>query len=178
MAPDPRAPCSRVVGLLADYLEQRLSPPQHRELTRHLDNCQTCVAQLHTYRSTVSLLRSLKEEDLPPDPQRVLGAERELGFPMRGARLAALLRRSQPTWLLPPRAWPDRRLVRKTPGPQPRLKEVAPGSVWTGCGRRARASSASSRCGSGRASRGSPSACCGRQCHRSENRATRSVDAG
>ena len=39
VAPHPRAPCSRVVALLADYLEQRLSPPQHSELTRHLDNC-------------------------------------------------------------------------------------------------------------------------------------------
>ncbi|MEO2199331.1 MAG: zf-HC2 domain-containing protein [bacterium] len=72
LAPHPRAPCSRVMALLADYLEERLSPPQHRELTRHLDNCQTCVAQLHTYRSTVSLLRSLREEDLPPDLRRTL----------------------------------------------------------------------------------------------------------
>jgi anti-sigma factor RsiW len=67
-----RAPCSRVVALLADYLEQRLSPPQHAELTRHLDDCQTCLAQLQTYRSTVSLLRSLREEDLPPDLRRTL----------------------------------------------------------------------------------------------------------
>ena len=74
VAPHPRGPCSRVVALLADYLEQRLSPPQHSELTRPLDNCQTCVAQLHTYRSTVSLLRSLKEEDLPPDLRRTLSA--------------------------------------------------------------------------------------------------------
>jgi anti-sigma factor RsiW len=49
-----------VVALLADYLEERLQPQQHAELTSHLDDCQTCVAQLHTYRSTVSLLRSLK----------------------------------------------------------------------------------------------------------------------
>jgi anti-sigma factor RsiW len=109
MAPDPRAPCSRVVGLLADYLEQRLSPPQHRELTRHLDNCQTCVAQLHTYRSTVSLLRSLKEEDLPPDPQRVLGAERELGFPTR--RPSGGVTSSVTAHL----AAPSSRLARQTP---------------------------------------------------------------
>ena len=70
--PSTRAPCSRVVALLADYLEERLQPQHHAELTRHLDDCQTCLAQLHTYRSTVSLLRSLKEEDLPPDLRRTL----------------------------------------------------------------------------------------------------------
>jgi hypothetical protein len=41
-----------MVALSADYLEERL--------------------QLHTYRSTVSLLRSLREEDLPPDLRRTL----------------------------------------------------------------------------------------------------------
>lgn len=50
--PSTRAPCSRMVALSADYLEERL--------------------QLHTYRSTVSLLRSLREEDLPPDLRRTL----------------------------------------------------------------------------------------------------------
>ena len=67
-----RAPCSRVVALLADYLEERLSPRQHAELTRHLDDCHTCLAQLQTYRSTVSLLRSLREEELPADLRRTL----------------------------------------------------------------------------------------------------------
>ena len=66
-APRPRAPCSRVVALLADYLEDRLSGARHAELTRHLDNCHSCLAHLQAYRSTVSLLRSLREEDLPPD---------------------------------------------------------------------------------------------------------------
>ncbi len=68
----PRAPCSRVVALLADYLEQRLSRQQHTELTRHLDDCRSCLAQLQTYRSTVSLLRSIREEDLPPDLRQTL----------------------------------------------------------------------------------------------------------
>ena len=62
-----RAPCSKVVALLADYLEDRLPPGRQAELTRHLDDCHSCLAQLRTYRSTVSLLRSLREEDLPPE---------------------------------------------------------------------------------------------------------------
>ena len=73
-APHPRAPCSRVVVLLADYLECRLPPARHAELTRHLDDCHSCLAQIQTYRSTVSLLRSLREEDLPSDLRLTLGA--------------------------------------------------------------------------------------------------------
>ena len=70
----PRGPCSRVVALLADYLERRLPPEQHTALARHLDDCRSCLAQLQTYRKTVSLLRSLREEDLPTDLRRTLSA--------------------------------------------------------------------------------------------------------
>ena len=73
-APHPRAPCSQVVALLADYLEGRLPGKCHAELTRHLDGCHNCLAQLQTYRSTVSLLRSLREADLPSDLRRTLSA--------------------------------------------------------------------------------------------------------
>ncbi|MCH7749902.1 MAG: zf-HC2 domain-containing protein [Acidobacteria bacterium] len=73
-APRPRAPCSKVVALLADYLDGRLPDDRHTELTRHLDDCHTCLAQLQTYRSTVSLLRSLREEDLPSDLRLTLSA--------------------------------------------------------------------------------------------------------
>jgi anti-sigma factor RsiW len=57
--------CARAVALLADYLEHRLPPEVHADLERHLAACKTCITQLHTYESTVSLLRSLHEEDLP-----------------------------------------------------------------------------------------------------------------
>ena len=72
--PHPRAPCSKVVPLLADYLEGRLPAERYAELTRHLDDCHTCLAQLQTYRSTVSLLRSLREADLPSDLRLTLSA--------------------------------------------------------------------------------------------------------
>ena len=71
-APHPRTPCSRVVALLADYLEGRLQTERLAELRRHLDDCHNCLSQLRTYRSTVSLLRSLREEDLPSDLRRTL----------------------------------------------------------------------------------------------------------
>ena len=73
-APHSRAPCSNVVALLADYLEGRLPDERHAKLTRHLENCHTCLAQLRTYRSTVSLLRSLREADLPSDLRLTLSA--------------------------------------------------------------------------------------------------------
>ena len=72
--PHPRAPCSKVVALLADYLEGQLPDARHADLTRHLDDCHSCLAQLQTYQSTVSLLRSLREEDLPSDLRLSLSA--------------------------------------------------------------------------------------------------------
>ena len=59
--------CGSVVKLLADYLEHQLPLALRAELERHLERCPRCVAQLRTYESTVSLLRSLREDDLPPE---------------------------------------------------------------------------------------------------------------
>ena len=59
--------CGSVVKLLADYLERQLPPSMRAELEAHLQKCPRCVAQLRTYESTVSLLRSLRDEELPPD---------------------------------------------------------------------------------------------------------------
>jgi anti-sigma factor RsiW len=59
--------CGSIVKLLADYLEQQLPPAIRAELEAHLQKCPRCVAQLRTYESTVSMLRSLRDEDLPPD---------------------------------------------------------------------------------------------------------------
>ncbi|PYR76000.1 MAG: anti-sigma factor [Acidobacteria bacterium] len=59
--------CRDVVRLLADYLEHQLPADEHAALERHLERCQRCVTQLRTYQSTVSLLRSLREDELPPE---------------------------------------------------------------------------------------------------------------
>ncbi len=58
--------CTDLVGLLADFVEHQLPPEIHAELERHLTACPRCIAQLKTYESTVSLLRSIREDDLPP----------------------------------------------------------------------------------------------------------------
>jgi anti-sigma factor RsiW len=62
-----RCGCGSVVKLLADYLERQLPPSIRAELEAHLQKCPRCVAQLRTYESTVSLLRSLRDDDLPPE---------------------------------------------------------------------------------------------------------------
>ena len=53
--------------LLVEFLEHQLPPEIHVELERHLARCSRCLTQLKTYQSTLSLLRTLKEEDLPPE---------------------------------------------------------------------------------------------------------------
>ncbi len=55
------------MALLADFVEHHLTPDVHADLERHLAACPRCIAQLKTYQSTVSLLRSIKEEDLPAE---------------------------------------------------------------------------------------------------------------
>ena len=66
--------CHDIVALLADYLERQLPPDVHSDLEQHLAKCSRCVAQLKTYESTVSLLRSIREEDLPAELRWTLKA--------------------------------------------------------------------------------------------------------
>jgi len=62
---EPKRRCSELVGLLADFVEHHLPPEVYADLERHLAACPRCVAQLKTYQSTVSLLRSIGDDDLP-----------------------------------------------------------------------------------------------------------------
>jgi anti-sigma factor RsiW len=66
--------CNSLVGLLADYVEHQLPPEVHAELEQHLAKCPRCLTQLKTYESTVSLLRTIKEEDLPSELRWTLKA--------------------------------------------------------------------------------------------------------
>jgi hypothetical protein len=59
--------CCNLVGFLADFLEKRLDPQTRIALEAHLQACPQCLCQLRTYESTVSLLRSLRDDELPPD---------------------------------------------------------------------------------------------------------------
>ena len=64
---EPTRRCTELVGLLADYVEHHLPPEVQSDLERHLAACPRCLTQLKTYESTLSLLRSIRDEDLPPE---------------------------------------------------------------------------------------------------------------
>lgn len=59
--------CPRIVDLLSDYLDGRLPADVKRDLEEHLRGCTDCTAFVGTFRSTVSLLQSLNDEDLPDE---------------------------------------------------------------------------------------------------------------
>ena len=59
--------CSRLVALLSDYIDGRLPADVRRDLEQHLGGCSECNTFVGTFRTTVSMLKSLKEEDLPDE---------------------------------------------------------------------------------------------------------------
>jgi hypothetical protein len=59
--------CTDLVGLLADYVERQLPEGVHADLEKHLARCPRCLTQLKTYESTISLLRSIRDDDLPDE---------------------------------------------------------------------------------------------------------------
>ena len=61
------AECSRLLSLLSDYLDGRLRSDVRLDLEQHLSGCKECAAFVGTFRSTVSLLQSLSEQDLPEE---------------------------------------------------------------------------------------------------------------
>ena len=67
IAMTPPKRCVDLVSLLADYVEHQLPDDLHADLEQHLAECPRCVAQLKTYESTLSLLRSIRDEDLPKE---------------------------------------------------------------------------------------------------------------
>jgi anti-sigma factor (TIGR02949 family) len=59
--------CPRIVSLLSDYIDGRLPDDVRSDLEQHLSGCSECTTFVGTFRSTVALLQSLNEEDLPEE---------------------------------------------------------------------------------------------------------------
>jgi anti-sigma factor RsiW len=59
--------CPRIVSLLSDYIDGRLAADVRRDLEEHLSGCSDCTTFVGSFRSTVALLQSLNEEDLPEE---------------------------------------------------------------------------------------------------------------
>lgn len=59
--------CKDAFGMLADFLEQSLSPGVLAELERHLADCGPCRAYLETYRKTVELTGRAEHVEMPAE---------------------------------------------------------------------------------------------------------------
>ncbi len=59
--------CPRIVSLLSDYLDGRLPSDVRIELEQHLSGCSECTSFVGSFRSTVAMLQSLNEDDLPQE---------------------------------------------------------------------------------------------------------------
>ncbi|HEX9419366.1 MAG TPA: zf-HC2 domain-containing protein [Methylomirabilota bacterium] len=59
--------CKDAIGVLADFLEQSLSPELLAELERHLGDCAPCRAYLETYRKTVELTGRAGHVEMPAE---------------------------------------------------------------------------------------------------------------
>ena len=59
--------CSRIVSLLSDYIDGRLPADVRADLEQHLNGCSGCTTFVGSFRSTVAMLQSLNEDDLPEE---------------------------------------------------------------------------------------------------------------
>jgi hypothetical protein len=62
--------CKQITDLLSKYLNDGLGPRLKRDFEHHLKICPDCVAFLNTYRKTVSLVHSIRAEDMPDSVRR------------------------------------------------------------------------------------------------------------
>ena len=59
--------CADIVKLVTDYLEGRLTPAERRRFESHVAICPPCRAFLDQMRTTVELVGTVREEDVPPE---------------------------------------------------------------------------------------------------------------
>jgi anti-sigma factor RsiW len=59
--------CREAIGLIAEFLEQSLSPETLVEFERHLADCAPCRAYLATYRKTVALTGRAEGLEMPDE---------------------------------------------------------------------------------------------------------------
>jgi anti-sigma factor RsiW len=54
----PYLPCTEIIGFLAEYLDDELTPDRRFEFDRHLAVCPSCVAYLETYKETIRMAKA------------------------------------------------------------------------------------------------------------------------
>ncbi len=67
--PDRR--CKRIFAMLSDYLNTELPVKNCRELERHLEGCEPCIAYLESLKSTVEACRRYQVLRIPPPSRKV-----------------------------------------------------------------------------------------------------------
>jgi hypothetical protein len=61
----PQKTCKEIAALVSDYLHDNLEARLRRQFEEHLKICPDCIAFLKTFRKTVSLIPSVRAEDMP-----------------------------------------------------------------------------------------------------------------
>ena len=74
MSDEGQLNCTRLVELLADYLEGELTQSQAQLLEWHLEGCAPCVAFVNTYRGTIQVAKKLSAVEMPDELKRRLVA--------------------------------------------------------------------------------------------------------
>jgi anti-sigma factor RsiW len=59
--------CREAIDVLAEFLEQSLSPQALAEFEQHLADCAPCRAYLETYRRTVALAGRAERVEMPEE---------------------------------------------------------------------------------------------------------------
>jgi anti-sigma factor RsiW len=70
--PDRR--CKKIFAALSDYLDGELPTRNCRELERHLQGCQPCLAYLETLKTTIKACRQYRVGRAPRPSARVRAA--------------------------------------------------------------------------------------------------------
>jgi predicted anti-sigma-YlaC factor YlaD len=61
--------CEQLTAFIADYLAGDLDAETTLAFEEHLLGCSECISFLNTYRTTIDVVRSLRNEDIPPEMQ-------------------------------------------------------------------------------------------------------------
>ncbi len=66
--------CKRIFAALSEYLDGELPVKNCRELERHLEGCEPCLAYLETLKTTLRACRRYRIPEVPSPPPRVRAA--------------------------------------------------------------------------------------------------------
>ena len=61
--------CQELIDFVADYLEEALPVAQRDEFERHMQDCPYCVDYLNSYRATIKLVETLRDDPSAPIPE-------------------------------------------------------------------------------------------------------------